>query len=320
MTPEVQDAIVGAANQAGIDPAFALAVAQRESSGNPNARASRTMYGLFQMSGANRAQYGGSSEDPKDQAQAGMRFYADTRKDLANRLGRNPTNQELYLGGYFGPARAARMISGQIAPSTDVRDVFTPQELEANPNIAKAGTVGGLTSSVESDIGQREAAFSGKNPQNSGRPSFAAFGTGANGEPPATQPQARALTYKSTSALPFAAAPIDFSSFGQTADDVEAAPEQQEQAAPSPEQDEAAGLAGMAPAGTPASMAREHMMMQAMGFGPGAVEGIAAEPGQQPQTAGPLPQRPLGAQLQTPQPVGAMPGAPTQQENPNGQA
>ncbi len=318
MTPQVQDAITSAANQAGIDPAFALAVADRESNGNPDAHASRTMYGLYQMSGANRAQYGGSSEDPGDQAQAGMRFYADAKKDMASRLGRDPTNQELYLGGYFGPARAARMISGQVAPSTDVRDVFTPQELAANPNIGKARTVGALMSSVEDDIGRREANFGNKNggnnpviagqsPANAG-PNFAAFGVGANGDAP--RGQAAGLTYKSAPMVT-TPQPVDFAAFGEAPSD-ESAPvvTADDTAATAPTEEEPAeALAGLPPAETPAAAGRQHMMMQALGMAPGTVEGISAVPGQQAQTQGPLPQPQRGAQLAQPEPVGPVPAA-----------
>src|SRR6185437_75844 len=185
MTPDIEAAIVNAAKQGGVDPAFALAVAQRESNGNPRAGASRTIHGLFQMSGPLRAQYGiGDSNDPTTQAQGWVQFAGDLKGGLAKRLGRDPTNPEVYLGHYFGEGRAARIISGQVPPSTDVRDVFTPQELAGNPEFARAGTVGNLVNSVEGDIGRREAQFAGKyggsNPAQtaSSGPDFAAFGEG----------------------------------------------------------------------------------------------------------------------------------------------
>lgn len=189
MTPDIQDAIVRAAQEADIDPAFALAVAQRESNGNPNARASRTIYGLFQMSGGLRSQYGiGDSNDPYTQARGWTRFIGDLKGEMADRLGRDPTNEELYLGHYLGGPRAARLISGQIPGSADVRDVFTPQELQANPEFGRAGTVGRLVASVEGDMTGRMGRFGqnpqkkpGKNPGNSGAPDFASFGQPQDG-------------------------------------------------------------------------------------------------------------------------------------------
>jgi hypothetical protein len=222
MNPEVQDAITRAAQEEGVDPAFALAVASRESNFDPDAHASRSMYGLFQMSGALRAQYGGSSNDAYDQTKAWARFINDTKAGLAQRIGREPTNDELYLAHYFGEGRAARMIGGGIPSSTSVADVFAPAELAANPNIGRAGTVGNLTSSIGADMERRQAKYGGNyaNPMQ-GTPDFASFGDGAgpvktganysNSIPDFAsfgQPQG-GLTYKSTSQ------PIDFAQFGQ---------------------------------------------------------------------------------------------------------
>jgi hypothetical protein len=221
MNPEVQDAITRAAQEEGVDPAFALAVASRESNFDRDAHASRSMYGLFQMSGALRAQYGGSSNDAYDQTKAWARFINDTKAGLAQRIGREPTNDELYMAHYFGEGRAARMIGGGIPSSTSVADVFTPAELNANPNIGRAGTVGNLTSSIGADMERRQAQFGG------GAPDFASYGDGAG--------PTRGLTYKSTSP-DFASfgvspnstqtgsspqQPIDFAQFGQQASELQ---------------------------------------------------------------------------------------------------
>ena len=158
-----------------------------------------------------RSQYGaGDSTDPYTQAKAWAHFINDTKGQLAHRIGREPTNDELYLAHYFGEGRAARMIGGGIAPSTNVADVFTPAELAANPNIAKAGTVGALTSGIGADMEARQAKYGGTqiSPQLSGT-DFASFGQANSGASPNSnggQPPT-ALTYKSTSP--------DFASFGQ---------------------------------------------------------------------------------------------------------
>lgn len=276
MTPEIEDAITRAAQEQGIDPSFALAVAQRESNFNPNARASRSMYGLFQVSGPLRAQYGiGDSSDPYTQASGWGHFINDTRKDLTQRLGRDPTNEETYLAHYFGTGRAARLISGQVPPSADVRDVFTPQEIQANPEIAKAGTVGTLVANVEGDIGGRIGKFGGQgtsmytNVHSGAGPDFASFG----------QPQGGDQTAAGAGAP--REQPVDFAALGaaQTpviTDTGAAAAQQPAQ----PSAGEPAPPASPAPpAVNPAQVAMRNAVAQQTAP---QVQGIPAIPGQQP--------------------------------------
>lgn len=189
---DIRQAIVQAAQEAGIDPAYALAVAERESSFNPNAHASKTIHGLFQMSKDLRDQYGsGDSTDPYTQARSWTGHANALKPQMARVLGRDPTPQEQYLGHYFGPTRAARMASGQIHPSTPVDQVFTPLEMASNPNFARAGTVGALTSGITADMTRRIAKYGGQVPP----------------RPPADIPQQSA-------AIDFSDASDDFSDFG----------------------------------------------------------------------------------------------------------
>jgi hypothetical protein len=175
------DAIAQAAAENGIDPAYAMAVAERESQFDPNAHASKTIYGLYQMSGPLRAQYGsGDSDDPYTQSSAWGRFTNDNKADMKSRLGRDPTEQEQYLGHYLGAGRASRIINGDIAPNTPTDQVFTPAEMGANPEFARAGTVGALAQGIQADIGRRMAKYAGDyapSASNGGAPNFAAFGT-----------------------------------------------------------------------------------------------------------------------------------------------
>lgn len=205
LSDSIRRAIVEAANEAGISPAFALAVAQRESAFDPNARASKTIRGLFQMTGGLRRQYGiGDSSDPYAQASGWARFIGDTKRQMAGVLGRDPTDAEAYLGHHFGAKRAARMM--KMDPSTPVDAVFTPYEMRLNPHFARAGTVGALNSSVIADIDRRSAKFGGE--AGSSEPlDFAAFGDPA---PDYLQP---AATPKVASAPP--TAPLDLSEFGE---------------------------------------------------------------------------------------------------------
>lgn len=159
MTP-TQEAIVQAAREAGEDPAFALAVAQRESNFNPAAHSSKTIHGIYQMRGDLRQKYGvGDSEDPLDQARGWMRSLPDLRAGMKKTLGRDPTDQEVYLGHHYGATRAARTL--KMDPSMPPEAVFTPQEMSINPHFARAGTIGNLNGSVMGDIDKRMARFGG---------------------------------------------------------------------------------------------------------------------------------------------------------------
>lgn len=161
----IQAAIVRAANEEGVDPSYALAIAQRESRFDPNAKASKSIYGLYQMRGDLRKQYGaGDSNDPYTQAKAWMGFQQGVRDDMGKTMGRAPTDEETYLGHYFGAARAARMIS-QYDPNTPVSDVFTPYERKLNSEFDRAGTIGPLMNSVGGDVAQKKAAFGGSRQQ-----------------------------------------------------------------------------------------------------------------------------------------------------------
>ena len=152
--------IIRAAREAGIDPATALAYAERESNFNPLARNSKTIRGLYQMRGDNRAKYGVPDDaDIGTQTRGFAAFIGDVKKEMAGTLGRDPTDAEAYAGHHFGGKRAARMMV--MDPSTPVDAVFTRREMAENPHFAKAGTVGALTGEVIGDIDKRRAKFGG---------------------------------------------------------------------------------------------------------------------------------------------------------------
>lgn len=190
-TPQ-QKAIIAAALQAGIDPATALAVAERESNFNPNAHSSKTIHGAYQMTGDLRQKYGvGDSDDIGDQTKGWSKFFRQNKYEMAKVLGRDPTDEEGYLGHHFGSGRAARML--KMDPNTPVDQVFTPNEMAQNPHFGRAGTVGALNSSVLADMTQKHAKWSSQMPDFSGeaegapdKPDFSEFGTLANLEQPLT--------------------------------------------------------------------------------------------------------------------------------------
>lgn len=158
MDPTIAAAIQRAADEEGIDPATAMAYAQRESNFNPRAHSSKTMHGLYQMSGPLRAQYGvGDSEDPYVQAKGAMRLIRDTRDQMSARMGRQASDSEAYAGHHFGAGRAARMFS--MDPNTPVGQVFNSDELAQNPHIGHAGTVGNLLKNTTEDMDFRRSNF-----------------------------------------------------------------------------------------------------------------------------------------------------------------
>lgn len=156
MTDAVREAIRRAAEEDGVDPATALAYAERESSFNPRAKASKTIRGLYQMSGALRSEHGiGDTDDPYEQSKGFNRYFGVLKSQMAKRLGRDPTDTEAYAGHHFGPGRGARMFS--MHPDTPVDQVFTSREMAENPHFSKAGTVGNLLASVTGDIESKRA-------------------------------------------------------------------------------------------------------------------------------------------------------------------
>ena len=153
-------AIIRAAQEQGVDPATALAIAERESNFNPAARSSKTIAGMYQMRGDLRQQYGvGDTNDPYQQAKGWAPFFKDTKATMSKALGRDVTDAEGYAGHHFGAGRAARML--QMDPATPVDQVFTPYERSINPHFDRAGNVGNLLSSVTGDIDKRRAKFGG---------------------------------------------------------------------------------------------------------------------------------------------------------------
>lgn len=157
----ILDAIRRVAIRNGIPPSLMLAIAERESSFNVKGTSGSkysSAQGLFQLLRGERKKYGGDSLDPEEQSQAWANYIKPVRDEMRHVLGRDPTGPELYTGHYFGGTRAARMIR-RYDPSTPVDEIFTPKELAANPNIARAGTSGRLMASITGDIKRRQAKF-----------------------------------------------------------------------------------------------------------------------------------------------------------------
>src|ERR1035437_3260751 len=200
---DLRTTIARVAREEGVDPAYALA--ERESSFNPNAHASKTIYGLFQMNAGERAKYGaGNSSDPETQTRAFAGYTRDLQGEMTRQMGRTPTNNETYLGHFWGGPRASRTISGAQA-GLSPQDMFTRQELAENPELARGSSAGGLASNIMADIGRRQAKFGGDSGPSGTTPvstDFSAFG----------QPLDEA------SGTQVASNGVDFAQFGRAAD------------------------------------------------------------------------------------------------------
>lgn len=192
----VRETIARIAQEEGISPEYALAVAERESRFRPDSGGTGTIRGLFQMTGANRQRYGIPDDAGLEaQVRGFARFTKDLRADMARRLGREPTNEEAYLGHHFGAGRGAATAAGHfngMAPG----QVFTPQEMAGNPHFARHGTMDALSRSITGDMQRRFARHGGEGalPQGSqpaagAAPDFSAFGEAASafGSEPGTQ-------------------------------------------------------------------------------------------------------------------------------------
>ena len=168
----VTGAIRQAANLTGANFQYLLATAQVESNLNPNAQVSTSSArGLFQFieqtwlgtlkehgpalgygpyaDAITRLPSGGYAvtdqsmrdrimnlrSDPSANALMAGAFTRDNAATLAARLGRDPTEGELYIAHFLGPAGAGRLISlAQSQPGTPAAQVF-PGAARANPSI-----------------------------------------------------------------------------------------------------------------------------------------------------------------------------------------
>jgi hypothetical protein len=146
---------------------YALAVAERESSFKHDAKASKTIRGLFQMDAATRAKYGiTENATPEEQAKAFDRMTADRANELSSIIGRKPSLKETYLAHHFGVQGAAELLNAD--PDESTKDwVFRTFGNKAravwdqNKHIRDAKTVGNLIQSTSADIEKRVAKYGG---------------------------------------------------------------------------------------------------------------------------------------------------------------
>lgn len=174
---DIRAIIARVAREEGIDPAYALAVAERESRFKPNAGGTGTIKGLFQLTGTNRRRYGVADDaSVEDQVRGFGRLTKDVQREMRSAMGRDPTHEETYLGHHFGGVRGGRTAAGRYAGMSP-SDVFSPLEMRGNPHFRKAGTMDALASSITGDIKRRRSKF-GSEPAEGGMDGvdFAQFG------------------------------------------------------------------------------------------------------------------------------------------------
>jgi hypothetical protein len=94
---------------------------QIESGNNPNAVSPTGAFGVYQFTKGTAAQYGiGPGSSAAEQKEAFDKLTADNRAYLTQKLGRAPTNGELYLAHQQGAAGAVQLLSHPDDLATDV--------------------------------------------------------------------------------------------------------------------------------------------------------------------------------------------------------
>jgi soluble lytic murein transglycosylase-like protein len=114
MATDYTSLITLTANQYGVDPALALAVAQKESSMNPAAVSSAGAIGLFQLEPATAASLGVDPYDPAQNIQGGIRY-------LSQLLNQYNGDTSLALAAYnAGPGNVAKY--GGVPPFAETQN------------------------------------------------------------------------------------------------------------------------------------------------------------------------------------------------------
>lgn len=119
-------------------------MAQRESGGNPNARAkTSTAKGLFQFTTGTwnnmvkkyGADYGITKAgifDPSQNAMAAALFAKDNAQYLTDKIGRPPTDAEIYMAHFLGARGAAKLLN---STGSENAVALFPQAAQANRSI-----------------------------------------------------------------------------------------------------------------------------------------------------------------------------------------
>ncbi len=132
----LKDKIKDAAISAGIDPNFALRIAQHESGFNPNAINDKSSAsGIFQLTNATAQSNGISDLSKKNQIDVNIRAGINNLKNIAHGLhtffNRDPTAGEVFLGEHLGLLGSKRLFNSD--KNTMLSQLFNHSVLKANP-------------------------------------------------------------------------------------------------------------------------------------------------------------------------------------------
>lgn len=127
---EIQAAIVAAAQRYGVDPALALAVANHESSFNPNATGTQGDAGIFQLMPGTAADLGVTNPyDPLQNIQGGVLYLAQLLQQYGGDVA---TALEAYNGGQGNVNRGTVSAAAQAYPGVVLSLLPTSQSILAS--------------------------------------------------------------------------------------------------------------------------------------------------------------------------------------------
>jgi hypothetical protein len=152
---DIAQTIKQRAQERGVDPELALAIAQAESRLRPQIKNPKSSaHGLFQIVDDTWKQYGGDPKKRKDvneNIRIGLEILADNQQALTATLGREPRPGELYAGHFFGTEGAKRVLTAN--PDAPVSSVVSARVLKANPELLQGKSVSQALFALSAKVG-----------------------------------------------------------------------------------------------------------------------------------------------------------------------
>lgn len=159
---QIEEMIRQRAEARGLDPDFAVRVAELESSMNPNARNRRsTASGLFQLTDGRRREIGvpvKKAATIEEQIDHGITSLLMAEKYLESRLERRPEFFETYAAHFSGPFGSVKVLKAD--PQAPINQVLSARAVSSNPKL-KGRTTGEVKENWRSkfeDLVQKKAA------------------------------------------------------------------------------------------------------------------------------------------------------------------
>jgi hypothetical protein len=152
---DIAQTIKQRAQERGVDPELALAIAKAESGLRPQIKNPKSSaHGLFQIVDDTWKQYGGDPKKRKDvneNIRIGLEILADNQRALSSTLGRAPRPGELYAAHFFGKAGAQRVLTAN--PDAPISSVVSERVLKANPELLQGKSVYQALSALGAKVG-----------------------------------------------------------------------------------------------------------------------------------------------------------------------